>query len=145
MIPQVHFWIFSLRIENITLKQCPDPYVHCNSIRNSYTVESTQVSRKEDWVKMSRMQLETLRPSEVSHKERDKYPARSPVRGIESMAQTAHLWNRNGLRPGEQTRGCRGGGGGGGSGLDGEFGVGRCKLFHLEWTNNEVLLYSTGS
>ena len=32
---------------------------------------------------------------------------------------------------------------GGGSGINGEFGVGRCKLLHLEWINNEVLLYST--
>ena len=28
--------------------------------------------------------------------------------------------------------------------MDWEFGVGRCKLLHLEWTSNEVLLYSTG-
>ena len=32
---------------------------------------------------------------------------------------------------------------GGRSGMDGEFGVGRCKLLHLEWINKEVLLYST--
>ena len=32
-----------------------------------------------------------------------------------------------------------------GSGMDGEFGVRRCKLFHLEWISNEVLLYSTGN
>ena len=32
-----------------------------------------------------------------------------------------------------------------GSGMDGEFGVGRCKLLHLEWMGNEVLLYSTGN
>ena len=31
----------------------------------------------------------------------------------------------------------------GGSGMDGEFGVGRCKLFPLEWISNEVLLFST--
>ena len=30
----------------------------------------------------------------------------------------------------------------GGSGMDGEFGVRRCK--HLDWISNEVLLYSTG-
>ena len=36
-------------------------------------------------------------------------------------------------------------GGGGGSGMDKEFGVGRCKLLHLEWINNEVLLHSTGN
>ena len=32
-----------------------------------------------------------------------------------------------------------------GKGMDGEFGVGRCKLLHLEWISNEVLLYSTGN
>ena len=32
---------------------------------------------------------------------------------------------------------------GGGSGMGGEFGIGRCKLLHLEWMGNEVLLYIT--
>ena len=41
----------------------------------------------------------------------------------------------------EQTCSCRGGGGG----MDWEFGVSRCKLLHLEWINNKVLLYSTGN
>lgn len=36
-------------------------------------------------------------------------------------------------------------GGGGGSGKDGEFGVSRCKLSHLEWISKEILLYSTGN
>ena len=36
-------------------------------------------------------------------------------------------------------------GGGGGSGVDGESGVSRCKLFHLEWISNEVRPYSTGN
>ena len=31
------------------------------------------------------------------------------------------------------------------SGMDEEFGVGRCKLLHLEWLSREVLLYSTGN
>ena len=35
---------------------------------------------------------------------------------------------------GEQTCGCQGEGGG--SGMDGEFGVSRCKLLHLEWISN---------
>ena len=26
-----------------------------------------------------------------------------------------------------------------------EFGVSRCKLLHIEWINNKVLLYSTGN
>ena len=29
--------------------------------------------------------------------------------------------------------------------MDWEFGVRRCKLFHLEWIGSEVLLYSTGN
>ena len=28
--------------------------------------------------------------------------------------------------------------------MDWEFGLSRCKLFHLEWISSEVLLYSTG-
>ena len=40
----------------------------------------------------------------------------------------------------EQTCGCQGGG----SGRECDFGV-RCKLLHLEWKSNEVLLYSTGN
>ena len=36
-------------------------------------------------------------------------------------------------------------GGGRGSEIDWEFGVSRCKLLHLEWISNEVLLYSTGN
>ena len=40
-----------------------------------------------------------------------------------------------------QTRVCWGEGG---SGMDREFGVSRWKLLHLEWTGNEILLYSTG-
>ena len=32
-----------------------------------------------------------------------------------------------------------------GGGMDPEFGVGRCKLLHVEWITNKVLLYSTGN
>ena len=34
---------------------------------------------------------------------------------------------------------------GGGSGMDWEFGVGRCKLLDLEWISNEVLLCTMGN
>ena len=37
------------------------------------------------------------------------------------------------------------GGDRGGSGMDGEFGVGRCKLLHLGWISSEVLVHSTGN
>ena len=33
----------------------------------------------------------------------------------------------------------------GGSGMDCKFGVSRCKLLHLEWLSNEILLYSSGN
>ena len=32
-----------------------------------------------------------------------------------------------------------------GGGLEWEAGVSRCKLLYREWTNNKVLLYSTGN
>ena len=41
---------------------------------------------------------------------------------------------------GEQTCDCQGEGEG--SGMAWEFGVNRCKLLHLEWISNEILLYS---
>ena len=44
---------------------------------------------------------------------------------------------------GEETCGCWGKRGG--NGMNGEFGVGRCKLLHLEWISNGILLYSTGN
>ena len=34
---------------------------------------------------------------------------------------------------------------GGGSGMDGELGVSRCKLLHLEWIDNKILLHNTGN
>ena len=44
---------------------------------------------------------------------------------------------------GEQTFGCQGGGGG--SWVDWEFRVSRCKVLHLDWISNEILLCSTGN
>ena len=40
---------------------------------------------------------------------------------------------------------CAGQGGGERKEMDWEFGVGRCKLLHLEWIRNEILLYNTGN
>ena len=34
---------------------------------------------------------------------------------------------------------------GGWRGMDWEFGVSRCRLLHLQWISNEVLLYNTGN
>ena len=43
----------------------------------------------------------------------------------------------------EETCGCQGGGGG--SRMNWESRGNRCKLLHLEWKSNEILLYSTGN
>ena len=34
---------------------------------------------------------------------------------------------------------------GGRNGMDWESGINRCKLLHLEWISNEILLYNTGN
>ena len=44
---------------------------------------------------------------------------------------------------GEQTCGCQRGSEG--SGMDWESGVNGCKLLHLEWISNDILLYSIGN
>ena len=51
--------------------------------------------------------------------------------------------NKQTHRHGEQTYGCQGWGKE--SGIVWEFGVSGCKLLHLEWISNEVLLNSTGN
>ena len=59
------------------------------------------------------------------------------------MAQNETIEKKQTHGHGQQTCGCQGGGGK--SGMDWEFGVSRCKLQHLKWISNEVLLYSTGN
>ena len=61
-----------------------------------------------------------------------KYGSNDPI----YKAETDHRWeNRLVVAKGEE----------GGSGMDGKSGVSRCKLLHLEWVSNGVLLYSTGN
>ena len=59
------------------------------------------------------------------------------------MAQKNYLENRNRLRDIENRFVVAKGEGG--SGVDWEFGGGRCELLHFDWISNEVLLYSTGN
>ena len=76
------------------------------------------------------MQLEILILSKVSQKEKDKYHMISLLHGIENVAQmNLSAKQKPTHRHGEQTCGCPGGEGR--SRVDGEFGVGRCKLLHL--------------
>ena len=60
---------------------------------------------------------------------------------INGTDEPFHRKEAHGLE--EQICGCQGGGRG--SGMDWEFGVNRCKLLHLEWISNEILLYGTGN
>ena len=60
------------------------------------------------------------------------------------MAQINCLQNRNRLRNIEN-RLVVAKGGVWESEMDEDFGVSRCKVLHLEWIGNEVLLYSTGN
>jgi len=90
------------------------------------------------------MQLEINILSEVSQKEKYKYHVISLIWGIQNMAQVnLSTKQKQTHRHRKQTCDCQGRRGG--SGMDGEFGVGSCKLLHLEWISNEVLLYSTGN
>ena len=86
------------------------------------------------------MALETLMLSEICRKEKDKYHAitynwnivysiNEPIYRKETNSWTwrTDLWLPRG------------------SGKDGELGVSRCRLLHLEWISNEILLYSTGN
>ena len=60
-----------------------------------------------------------------------KYGTNEPIYRIETDSQT---WKTDLSLPW-----------GWGMGLEGEFGVNRCKLLYLEWMGNEVLLYSIGN
>ena len=63
--------------------------------------------------------------------------------GIENMAQMSLSTKQKQTHKHARLEVAKGKGGG--SGMDWEFGVNRCKLLHLEWTSNKVLLHSTGN
>ena len=63
--------------------------------------------------------------------------------GSKLWHQWTYLWNRNRLTDIENRSVVAKGWGV--QSTHGEFGVGRCKLWHWEWISNEVLLYSTGN
>ena len=89
------------------------------------------------------MQLEIIILSEVSQKEADIIYCHFYVE-----SKIWHKWiclqkQKETHRLRAETCGCwcRGSG----RGMDWEFGIGRCKLLHLEWINNKVLIHSTGN
>ena len=89
------------------------------------------------------MQLEFSILSEVNQKEKDTMWYHLYVES-KIWHKWTYLQNRNRLTDIE-IRLVVAKGEGGGTGMDWDFGVGRCKLLYLEWINNKVLLYSTGN
>ena len=89
------------------------------------------------------LELEIFLLNEVSQKEKDKchditymwYLKYGSNYCIYKTEDTI-ICNNEDHEHGEQTCGCQEGGGE--SGMDREFGVGRCKLLHLEWVSNGV-------
>ena len=71
-------------------------------------------------------------PHDVTYRWNLNYGTDEPTCNTEAGSQTwrADLWLPKGRT---------------GSGMDGEVGVGGCRLLHLEWISNEVLLCSTGN
>ena len=84
------------------------------------------------------MELEILILSEVNQKEKDKYHMIAPICRISNMTQmNLSVKKKQTHRHREQT-GCQGGRKR--YRMDGESVVGRCKLRHLEWISNNILL-----
>ena len=90
----------------------------------------------ETWV-----ELEILILNEIRQKEKDKYHMISQMWNLKYGKNDIYKRETDHSH-GEETCGCDQGWGGK-NGMDGEFGVGGCKLLHLEWMDNQVLLYST--
>ena len=82
------------------------------------------------------MELEPLMLSEVSQKGWIPYDITYIWNLMCGTNKPFHRKENHGL--GEQTCGCQGGGRG--SGMNWESGVNGCKLLHLEWISNEILL-----
>ena len=81
--------------------------------------------------------------SEVSLKEKDKFHMISLV-WPKIWCKWTYLYERNRFTD-IQNRLVVAKGKGGGSGRDWGFGVSRCKLLHLEWISNEILLHIPGN
>ena len=106
-----------------------------------YTVEYYSAIKKTKIMPLvaTCMQLEILilravrkkktNPYYITYKWNLKYGTNEPILDSQTQTWRTDLWW---LRAGR-------------SGMDWEFGASRCKLLHLEWISNEVLLYSAGN
>ena len=82
---------------------------------------------------LSKSKRERQIPYDITYMWNLKYGTNEPIykTETESWTKRTDLWLPRG--------------GEGGRGMDWEFGIGRCKLLHLEWINCKLLMYSTGN
>ena len=126
-------------------------YVHCSTSHNSQDMETTLTSLTDEWIKMmwyiytteyysavknvicSNMDLTRDSHTKWNKSERDRQILLILlISGIYIWHKWTYLQSRNSLTVIEN-RLVVAKGEEGGSGMDGEFGVGRHKLLHLEW------------
>ena len=108
-----------------------------------YTMECHSAVRKNKIMPFAAtwMQLEMIILSEVSQRKTNTIWYHLYMES-KIWHKWIYLWNRNRLTDVENRLAK---GEGVGRGMDWEFGVGRCKLLHLERRNEKVLLHSTGN
>ena len=80
-------------------------------------------------IKCSKSERERQVPHDISHMRNPKYDINELIHETDSKMWGTHLCLPRGM--------------GAGGGMDGEFGISRCKLLYIEWINEKVLLYST--
>ena len=92
----------------------------------------------------TRMQLEILIPSEVSHKEKKYHTIALNMWNLKQDINE-HTYKTETRLTDEENRLVVAKEEGGGGGRDWVFGVSRGKLLYIGWINNKLLLYSTGN
>ena len=103
------------------------------------------LSHKKEWnnALCSNMYGPRLYHTKWNKPDKDKYHTMLYVE-TKIWHKLTYLWNRNRLTDIEN-RFVVAKGKSGTRGMDWEFGVSRCKLLHIEWINDKVLLYNTGN
>ena len=126
--------------------KCPSTDEWIKEMWYIYTMEYYSAIKKSKIMPFAAtwMELETLSMKRSKSERERQIPYDILRSGIQYTAQMKPSTEQKRThRHGQQTCGCLGGGGG--SGMDWEFWGNKCKLPHLEWIDNEVLLYSTGN
>ena len=120
---------------------CPSIAEQIKKIRYIYTMEYYSSIRKNEIMPLAatQMDLEIIRPREVSQKEKNTIWQHLYMES-KIWQKWTYLWhrctdieNKCVVTKGEGSRG----------GKDSEFGISRYQLVYMGWINNRVLLYST--